>query len=117
MAFRMAQPFSLLWEQLLNWHCCDNSLISANVSSMPVSMDRLPNSRIPGVSINMAPLSNFMTPYADGSSTCFTQTAPSIFTSNVKFALNKVSANAITHGPSKDSLAHCMAWAVPKASS
>ena len=38
------------------------------------------------------PSSNLTTPNALGSSTCLTQIAPSAFVSNVKSALNKVSA-------------------------
>ena len=54
----------------------------------------------------MIPSFNFTTPKAVGSSTFFTQIAPSVFASKVKSALNKVSAKATTQGPFKDSLAH-----------
>ena len=55
------------------------------------------------------PLFNFTTPNALGSSTCFTQIAPSASAFNVKSALNKVSAKATTQGPVKDSLAQKIA--------
>ena len=52
---------------------------------------------------------DFTTPNALGSSTCFTQIAPSASAFNVKSALNKVSAKATTQGPVKDSLAQKIA--------
>ena len=53
------------------------------------------------------------TPKDDGSSILFTQIMPSLFFSNLKSALNNVSAKATTTLPLSDSLAHKMACAVP----
>ena len=52
------------------------------------------------------PSFNFITPKAFGSSTCFTQIAPSELESKVKSALKSVSAKATTHGPFNADLAH-----------
>ena len=41
---------------------------------------------------------------------------PSLVASNVKSALNNVSANATTQFPIKESFAHKTAWAVPNGS-
>ena len=55
------------------------------------------------------------TPNGRGSSTFCTQIIPSLLLSNTKSALNKVSANTTNTFPSKLSLAHIIACAVPKA--
>ena len=57
----------------------------------------------------------FTTPNWRGSSICCTQSTPSADSSNVKLALNKVSAKATVTGPFKYSAAHMTAWAVPSA--